>query len=69
MAMYDKSHYYVDFSDRDDLTKEDKEALEAIQEKYRPIERADLLTEYRIQGKITADEFETMTGIPYNFAN
>lgn len=67
MVLYDKSQYYVDFSDRDNLTNDEKIALEKIQELYRPIERVDLLLEYKVQGKITADEFETMTGIPYNF--
>lgn len=67
MAQYDKSFYYIDFSDRDNLTSEEKIALENIQKTYRPIERVDLLLEYRIQGKITADEFETMTGLPYNY--
>lgn len=67
MAQYDKSFYYIDFSSRDNLTSEEKMALENIQKAYRPIERVDLLLEYRIQGKITADEFETMTGLPYNY--
>lgn len=67
MVQYDKSKYYIDFSDRDNLTNDEKNALEKIQETLRPIERVDLLLEYKIQGKITADEFETMTGLPYNF--
>lgn len=67
MVQYDKSQYYVDFSSRDNLTNDEKNALEKIQESLRPIERVDLLLEYKIQGKITADEFETMTGLPYNF--
>lgn len=67
MIMYDKSQYYIDFSDRDNLSNDEKAALERIQEIYRPIERVDLLLEYKVQGKITADEFEKMTGLPYNF--
>lgn len=67
MALYDKSKYYVDFSDRDNLSNDEKIALEKIQEVYRPIERVEFLIEYKVQEKITADEFETMTGLPYNF--
>lgn len=67
MLQYDVSKYYIDFSNRDNLTSDEKTALERIQQMYRPIERVDLLLEYKVQGKITADEFETMTGIPYNF--
>lgn len=67
MISYDKSQYYIDFGDRDSLTNDEKIALENIQALYRPIERVDYLLEYRAQGKITADEFETMTGLPYEF--
>lgn len=67
MAQYDKSQYYVDFSDRDNLTDAEKTALQTIQDVYRPIERVDFLIEYRIKGKITSDEFEKMTGLPYSF--
>lgn len=67
MISYDKSQYYIDFTDRDSLTNDEKVALENIQALYRPIERVDYLLEYRAQGKITADEFETMTGLPYEF--
>lgn len=64
---YDKSQYYIDFSDHANLSNEEKVNLEKIQELYRPIERVDYLLEYKIQNKITSDEFETMTGLPYNF--
>ncbi len=67
MVEYDKSAYYINFADRDNLTDDEKKALETIQELYRPIERVDYLIEYRALGKITADEFETMTGLPYEF--
>ena len=67
MAMYDKSKYYIDFSDRNNRTNDEKLALEKRQELYRPIERVEFLIDYKVQGKITADEFETMTGLPYNF--
>ena len=63
----DKSHYYIDFSSSDKLTDEEKIALERIQELYRPVERAELLNEYRVQGKLTDDEYITLTGIPYAF--
>ena len=67
MVEYDKSAYYVDFIDRDNLTNDEKVALERIQEMYRPIERVDLLLEYTINKKITTDDFEKMTGLPYTF--
>lgn len=67
MIQYDKSHYYIDFTDHDNLSNDEKVALERIQQTYRPIERVDFLIEYKVQGKITADEFEKMTGLPYNF--
>jgi hypothetical protein len=63
----DKSHYYIDFSNSELLTDDEKIALERIQEIYRPVERAIFLTEYKIQGKITSDEYEILTGIPYSF--
>ena len=66
MAEYDKSKYYIDFSDRDTLTTDEKIALEKIQELYKPIERAELLSEYRILGKITDDDYSTTTGIPFS---
>ena len=45
MQQYDKSFYYIDFSGRDNLTEDEKKALEEIQNTYRPIERVDLLLE------------------------
>ena len=67
MVIYDKEAFYVDFSERENLTIEEKNLLEDIQRKFRPIERADYLVDFRMQNKITADDFEQMTGIPYNF--
>jgi predicted nucleotidyltransferase len=67
MALYDKSHYYVDFSNSNLLSDVEKVALERIQETYRPVERVEFLLEYKVSGKITADQFETMTGLPYDF--
>ena len=64
---YDKSQYYIDFSDHDHLTNNEKKDLEMIQNTFRPIERVEFLSVYRMEDKITADEFETMTGLPYNF--
>lgn len=66
-VQYDKSQYYVDFSSNNNLTNDEKTALDRIQQMFRPIERVEFLIEYKIQGKITSDEYETMTGIPYNF--
>ena len=67
MKQYDLSYFYVDFSNRDNLTSDEKKALEYIQKDYRPIERVELLLEYRIYDKITSDDFEKMTGLPYNY--
>lgn len=66
-VQYDKSQYYIDFSNHDNLTTDEKNSLERIQQMFRPIERVDLLLDYKAQGKITADEYEKMTGLPYNF--
>lgn len=63
----DKSHFYVDFSDRDDLSNDEKAALEMIQASLRPIERVDVLLQYVIDGKISPEQFETMTGLSYCF--
>ena len=62
--VFDKSFYAVSFTDRDNLTNDQKVALDRIQELYLPIERADFLGEYRALGLITDDDFSTMTGIP-----
>ena len=35
MVQYDKSQYYIDFSDREGLTNDEKTALERIQQMYR----------------------------------
>ena len=67
MIQYDKSQYYIDFSNNDNLTNDEKSALERIQSTYRPMERVDFLIEYKVSGKITSDEFEKMTGLPYDF--
>ncbi len=67
MIQYDKSAYYVDFSNRENLTNDEKQSLEKIQELYRPIERVDFLLDFRALGKITSDDYETMTGLPYSY--
>jgi hypothetical protein len=64
---YNAENYYVDFSNRADLTEADKEALKRIQDTYLPIERATFLQDYRYTGKISDDEYEKMTGIPYRY--
>lgn len=67
MVKYDKSQYYIDFSEREDLSNDEKSALDRIQQTFRPIERVDFLIDYKVRGKISADDFEKMTGLPYNF--
>ncbi len=67
MRSYDLSFYYIDFSDNILMTDEEKISLERIQKEFRPIERTELLLEYRAEGKITDDQFEKMTGLPYSF--
>lgn len=67
MAMCDNSHYYVDFSDNDSLTNDEKDSLEKIQKLYKPIERVEFLMAFKNAGKITSDQFEAMTGLPYTF--
>jgi len=63
--IHDLSQYYIDFSNRTNLTDSEKTYLENIQNSYRPIERVEFLTEYLLMAKITNDDFITMTGVPY----
>lgn len=65
--IYDASKFYIDFSKHTNLTDDEKKSLEQIQQTFRPMERVPYLIEYRIREKITSDEYETMTGLPYNF--
>jgi len=67
MINYDESKYYVDFSRRENLTEYEKATLENIQKTYRPIERVDLINEFVINGKITLDDFESLTGLIYSY--
>ena len=67
MKTYDLSYYYIDFSDNILMSDSEKASLERIQQEFRPIERTEFLLEYRIDGKITDDQFEKMTGLPYSF--
>ena len=67
MISYDISKYYVDFSKRENLTEFEKETLENIQKNYKPIERIDLINEFIINGKITIDDFESLTGLIYSY--
>lgn len=57
--------YFIDFSYSTTLNDQEKEDIINIQQNYRPMERVDFLMAYKIQGKITDDEFEKMTGVPY----
>lgn len=65
--VYNPEKFHVDFSSHPNLSKSEKEDLQKIQETYRPMERVEYLTQYRIEGKLTDDEFEQLTGVPYNF--
>jgi hypothetical protein len=67
MPRLDKSYYYIDFTDNQKLTSDQKLALQRIQELYLPFERAAFLGEYRSDGLITDEDYSTMTGIPWNF--
>ena len=67
MAMPDLSKYYIDFSNHDELTNDEKNYLEYVQKTFYPIERVTHLLDFRAMGKITTDEYETMTGLPYQF--
>ena len=58
---------YINFTARTDLTPDEIKSLESIQQIHLPIERVDPLLEFKYAGKITTDEFETMTGLPYSF--
>lgn len=65
--VYDLSYYAVDFSNHKNLEQDDIDKLHQIQKDYRPMERAEHLSEFKLLGKITSDEYETMTGIPYEY--
>ena len=58
---------YINITARTDLTPDEIKNLESIQQTHLPIERVDPLLEFKYAGKITNDEFETMTGLPYSF--
>lgn len=64
---YNPSQFYVDFSEHENLTSDEKKDLMHIQDEYRPIERVEYLMPYRLEGKLTDDEFEQLTGLPYTF--
>lgn len=63
---YNANDYYVDFTDRSNLTDGEKIALEKIQTEYYPLQRVTFLAPYRNNDKITDDDYETMTSIPYS---
>ena len=67
MRTADLSTFYIDFSDNILMTDDEKIAIERIQQEFRPIERTELLLEYLAEKKITDDQFEKMTGLPYLF--
>ena len=53
--VYNPEKFRVDFSSHTNLSKSEKEDLQKIQETYRPMERVEYLTQYRIEGKLTDD--------------
>lgn len=65
--MPDASLFYIDFSDNVLMTNEEKDQIKRIQLEFRPIERIEFLLDFKVEGKITDDQFETMTGLPYLF--
>lgn len=67
MSTFDRSAFFIDFSSDPNLTDDEKIALQRIQELYRPVERVELLLDYKVNGKITSDQFEQMTGMPYEY--
>ena len=67
MNTFDRSAFFIDFSSDPNLTDDEKIALQRIQELYRPVERVELLLDYKVNGKITSDQFEQMTGMPYEY--
>jgi hypothetical protein len=67
MSTFDRSAFFIDFSSDTNLTDDEKIALQRIQELYRPVERVELLLDYKVNGKITSDQFEQMTGMPYEY--
>jgi len=67
MIIYDESKYYIDFSNRENLNDYEKETLENIQKNYKPIERVDLVMEFVVDGRISVDDFEALTGLIYSY--
>ena len=63
----DLSLYFVDFSNRNNLTNDEKESLKNIQDTLLPLDRVPLLLEFLVNAKITTDDYEKMTGLPYQF--
>lgn len=65
MKKFKKDNYLVNFENNSKLTPEDKLELKRIQEQYYPIERTEHLTEFYLEGKITDDEYEILTTVPF----
>ena len=65
--VYRKEDYGIDFQYRDGLSQDDVIALMDIQDKYKPVDRIEYLLKFRAQNKITDDDLEKLTGIPYQY--
>lgn len=65
--VYNSNDYFIDFNEREELDPMDIQALMEIQEKYRPVDRVEYLLRFRAEEKITDDDLEKLTGIPYQY--
>lgn len=65
--VYNKNDYFIDFNEREELDPMDIQALMEIQETYRPVDRVEYLLRFRAEEKITDDDLEKLTGIPYQY--
>ena len=63
--LYNETDYKIDFSSHTNLTEGEKNELNVIQESYRPMERIDYLLKFKDTDKITDDEWEKLTGLPF----
>lgn len=65
MKKFEKNNYLVNFENNEKLTDEDKKELKRIQDQYYPMERTEHLAEFYLEGKITDDEYEILTTVPF----
>lgn len=64
---YNRNDYFIDFTQREELEQEDVQRLMEIQETYRPVDRVEYLLRFRAEEKISDDDLEKLTGIPYQY--